>query len=57
MVIQSYSDGSEFTGKHLAATLVGGAILGTIGIAAREVLVNRSYKKIRRNYAKAEVNK
>lgn len=50
MVIQSYSDGSEFTGKHLAAAFVGAAILGTAIVVVQEKLVGRYYKKIRKNY-------
>lgn len=36
MVIQSYPDGTEFTGKHLAISIVAGAVIGTGLFVAKE---------------------
>lgn len=58
MVIQSYSDGSEFTGKHLVAAFAGAAILGTAIIVVQEKLVSRYYRKVRKSYeSNTEVEK
>lgn len=50
MVIQSYSDGTEFTGKHLVVSFVCAAILGSAIIVVQEKRVKRYYRKVRKSY-------
>ena len=52
MVINTYSDGSEFTGTHLVTAVVLGAIGAAVLIKVQSIRDRRFYAKVRRQYEK-----
>lgn len=52
MVINTYTDGSEFTGKHLVTAVILGAVGAAVMIKVQSIRDRRFYAKVRRQYEK-----